>query len=96
MFHIILYYIVNTCIVLWVVIMCVYFRFDFVILFVLHAHAQRMSVNMKFEFKGYIGKSAFFPLPPFLLRLFVCIDCWNIMAINTIIIINIVLASIYQ
>ena len=41
---------------------------------------------MKFMFKGYIGKSAFSPLPPFVLRLFVYIDCWNIMVINTIII----------
>ena len=32
---------------------------------------------MKFKFKGHIGKSAFFPLPPFVLRLFVYIDCWN-------------------
>ena len=45
---------------------------------------------MKFKFKGHIGKSAFFPLPPFVLRLFVYIDCWNFMAINTIIIIIII------
>ena len=32
---------------------------------------------MKFKFKGHIGKSAFFPLPPFVIRLFVYIDCWN-------------------
>ena len=32
---------------------------------------------MKFKFKGHIGKSAFFPLPSFVLRLFVYIDCWN-------------------
>ena len=32
---------------------------------------------MKFKFKGHIGKSAFFPLPPFVLRLFVYSDCWN-------------------
>ena len=31
---------------------------------------------MKFKFKGHIGKSAFFPLPPFVLQLFVYIDCW--------------------
>ena len=48
---------------------------------------------MKFKFKWYMGKSAFFPLPLFLLRLFVYIDCWNIMAINTIIIIIIVLMN---
>ena len=42
---------------------------------------------MKFKFKGYLGKSAFFSLPPFVLRLFADIDCWNFMAINTIIII---------
>ena len=42
---------------------------------------------MKFKFKRYIGKSASFPLPPLLLRLFDYVDCWNIMAINSIIII---------
>ena len=42
---------------------------------------------MKFKFKGYIDKFAFFLSPPLLLRLFVNVDCWNIIAIKTIIII---------
>ena len=80
---------------MWVVIICVYFRFDFVILLALHAHTQWRSVNMKFKFKGHIGKSAFFPLPPFVLQLFFYIDCWNFMAINTIIIIIIIIIIYY-
>ena len=70
---------------MWVVIICVYSRIDFVILF--SARACTMSINMKFKFKWYIDKSAFFPLPPLLLWLLDYVDCWNIMAINSIIII---------
>ena len=39
---------------------------------------------MQFKFKGYIGKSAYFPLPPLLLQLFVYVDCLKIMSINSI------------
>ena len=42
---------------------------------------------MQFKFKGHIGKSAYFPLPPLLLQLFVYVDCLKIMSINSIIII---------